>query len=616
MADEAFGRMKGFRSLLWPASVWFGLGSGLLEVVVLAVRKRWLEPTFLLSPQFVWMVPVDAVSLLVAAGVGVFATARLLPGRIAYPVAIFSLAFLSCLGPLFAVPRLHYLAVLLLAAGSAAQLTRLVLRSSDRYFALAPRTIGLMVALVVCLGAGLNGWRSLQIHRAISALPAPPANAPNVVLIVLDTVRTESLSLYGYPKPTTPELERLAKTAVVFDAAIAPAPWTLPSHASMFTGHWPHELSADWKSPLDSTYPTLADVLRARGYVTEGFVANLIYGSAVHGLNRGFIGYEDFPVSAGQTVLSSSLGAMISSDSRLRRVIDNHRILGRKTAGEVNGEFLSWLSHRDQRPFFAFLNYMDAHEPYLPPAPYDTQFGPPRQRTNFVHSTIDAFRPGKWAMSPKEAKIEVGQYDGAIAYIDHEVGRVVSELQTRHLLDNTLLIVVSDHGEHLGEHRQFGHGNSLYRQVIGVPLVIAFHDRIPGGTTIHEPVTLRDIPATVLDLIGAESGTPFPGASLSRFWRRQAPDRQAVEGPVLSEASRRAFGVQQPWYPLFKGNMRSIVQDGFHYIQNDNGDEELYDFERDHLEERNLAQSTEGRQLVARLRATLAETVARPTAAK
>ena len=116
----------------------------------------------------------------------------------------------------------------------------------------------------------------------------------------MDTVRAGNLSLYGYLRPTTPRLEQFAKTGVRFDRAIAAAPWTLPSHAAMFTGRFPHEISADFRAPLDSARLTLAEAMRARGYMTAGFVANTYYCNAENGLGRGFAHYEDYPISASE----------------------------------------------------------------------------------------------------------------------------------------------------------------------------------------------------------------------------------------------------------------------------------------------------------------------------
>src|SRR5262249_1413595 len=134
-------------------------------------------------------------------------------------------------------------------------------------------------------------------RSSLGRRPAPPRGAKNVLLIVLDTVRAQSLSLYGYSRDTTPNLRRIAARGVRFDQALSTAPWTAPSHASMFTGRWPHELSIGWSRPLDATHPTLAEFLSARGYKTAGFVANTTYCSYETGLDRGFARYDDYDVT-------------------------------------------------------------------------------------------------------------------------------------------------------------------------------------------------------------------------------------------------------------------------------------------------------------------------------
>ena len=207
------------------------------------------------------------------------------------------------------------------------------------------------------------GWDRYLEVSAKTKLPPSSPDAPNVLMIVLDTVRAQNLNLYGYHRPTMPKLEQIAKTGVFFEQAVSPAPWTLPSHASMFTGRHPHELSADWTTPLDATYPTLAEILYQHGYVTAGFVANKIYCSYESGLNRGFMHYEDYLVSPGQLIRSSALGREITNNLDLRQRFKYYDDLGGKSAERLNHDFLSWLSRQEQGPFFAFLNYFDAHNP-------------------------------------------------------------------------------------------------------------------------------------------------------------------------------------------------------------------------------------------------------------
>ncbi len=409
-----------------------------------------------------------------------------------------------------------------------------------------------------------------------------------MLLIVLDTVRAQNLSLYGYARSTTPELEQLAKAGVVFERALSTSPWTLPSHVSMFTGRFPHEVSADWLTPLDSTYPTLAEVFSASGYVTAGFVANLLYCTYETGLNRGFIHYEDYPISLGMIIQSSWL-ARLTIDVGLQKITDNRQKLVRKSAAELNEDFLRWLSQKDQRPFFVFLNYFDAHAPYLPPKPFDTQFGPKRAWP----------APPRRTWSPQEIQVAIDAYDGSIAYLDYHLGLLFGELQKRDLLKNTLVIIMSDHGEQFGEHGLFDHGNSLYRPLLHVPLFIAFPSRVPEDIRVHEPVSLRDLPATVMDLVKFEDGPQFPGDSLARYWNG-SHDPSSLATLLLSEVSK-GINVGE-WQPVSKGDMKSLVVNGLHYIKNGDGREELYDFEIDMNEERNLASSDEGRRVLAEFR--------------
>src|SRR5262249_22791331 len=153
----------------------------------------------------------------------------------------------------------------------------------------------LLVGMVVTIMLVTIGGRAWSERRAASALPPSPVGARNVLLVVWDTVRAGNLSLYGYGRPTTPHLEGLAGRGLRFDLAFSSS-WTLPSHASVFTGRWPHELGVDWKSPLRDDVPTLAEYLSSRGYDTAGFAANVDYCSRETGLGRGMVHYEDFPL--------------------------------------------------------------------------------------------------------------------------------------------------------------------------------------------------------------------------------------------------------------------------------------------------------------------------------
>jgi len=588
---------------LWTMALWTGLAGGLIEVGIAAARRQWYLPPYIVSPQLVWMIPVDAVAFaaLLAFGLSIVAQWKGVWRHVRAWHALFAFGMLSAAGPLLAIPRLHWAAVLVAAAGSATQLSR--------RFGTNPRTLARQVpwllGAVVLLTVVVNGTLMFRERRQLSALPAAPANAPNVVLVVLDTVRTESLSLYGYQKPTSPELEKIAASGVVFRSAISTAPWTLPSHSSMFTGRLPNEMSGGWRTPLDGTFPTLAETLRSAGYATGGFVANVGYVSAGHGLNRGFIHYEDLPNSAGATLVASSLGALVGTEDHVRELIRYHRVLPRKTATQVTDELLAWVKgHEGRRPFFAFANFMDGHEPYLPPEPFASRFGPPHSYEHLIHDPTDATRPGK--VDTPKAVIEEDRraYESGIAYMDHELGRMVAGLREDGLLDNTLFIVVADHGEQFGEHRLFGHGNSLYMPLVHVPLVLSFPSRVPPGRRVETPVTLRDLPATVMDLAGLRGRGVFPGVSLAPCWQGGV-DAPCSEPALISQASVRTFGLVRPWYPLSHGDMQSVVADGFHYIWNSNGSQELYELAVDPAEAHDLIDTDAGRVVANRLKALL-----------
>jgi arylsulfatase A-like enzyme len=194
--------------------------------------------------------------------------------------------------------------------------------------------------------------------------------------------------------------------------------------------------------------------------------------------------------------------------------------------------------------------------------------------------------------SPAEIAAREAQYDGAIAYMDAQLDRLLGDLRRRGLLDNTIVVVVSDHGEHWGDHRRLSHGNTLYRQLLQVPLVIRYPARVPAGTVVTEPVSLVDLPATVRDLAGLPRGTRFPGASLALRTAGAAEAPAAATRPIVSENAPR--GVPGPL---------SVITGGLHYIRNTDGTEELYDVARDPGDAVDLARTGAGLSALPRVRA-------------
>jgi arylsulfatase A-like enzyme len=591
-------------------AVWFGLLTGFAEVSLVAAQKfllRRFEPqalrsfVFLLqgfNPHVVWMTPVADLLLFSLVGLVLMIGALVWPKLIAPRIATTVFAFLAFSSLLLMVRPIGRYAAFLVAAGLGVQSARLLVRWNVFRSPFLWRTTKWMLALVAALLIGVFGWQGLAERRALAKLPPAAPNAPNVLLITLDTVRARSLSLYGYNRPTTPQLERISKNGVRFDRALVTAPWTLPSHASMFTGRLPHETSADWFKPLDATHPTLAEVLGRHGYATAGFVANLDYCNSATGLSRGFVHYEEYPISLGQIALSSTLGEWIL-DACIRPLTGYQDLLNRKLAAELNRDFLTWISRNDQRPFFAFLNYFDAHEPFLPPSPFATTFGPNgRPKKNLIMAPE---QNRNW--TEKEIQLERDAYDGSIAYLDQELGLLFDELQRRGKLANTLVIITSDHGEEFSEHQIMGHGYDVYLPTLHVPLLIQLPSRVPAGAKVSDVVSLRDLPATIMDLLKLDDKTSFPGNSLARYWDGSRNAKPGADDALLSELD---FAPNLPAsYPLSRGNMKSLVFGAYHYIRNGDGSEQLYNLEKDPNETSELSRSESERQVLDRFRVSL-----------
>ncbi len=576
---------------LVEVAVWFGLLSSLVEVGILTLERGFWYPIMRLSRDYVWMAPLAEVTLFISVAICLFVLSRFWQPLDVVALVVFVCSLLASLNLLMLVPRLHHAAALVLAIGLAVQTVRMVSARLDSFRALIRCTLVWMVGLAVLLGLGVPGWQLVAQRQALAQLPAAPSNAPNVLFITLDTVRAANLSLYGYSRPTTPQLERIAKSGVVFDRALAAAPWTLPSHASMFTGRYPHELSTDYTTPLDATYPTLAEFFRAHGYATAGFVANYGYCGYETGLARGFVHYEDYPRSLGQIASSSTLIRTVADNFRLRRLIRNDEHLNRKSAAQLNHDFLSWLARENDKPFFVFLNYFDAHEPYLPPSPFDKKFGPGRKLGKYSPVHRHNWEPSlaHQPLSAEQVREEMDAYDGAIAYLDQQLGFLFDALDKKGVLKNTLVILTADHGEEFGEHGIFDHGYTLYLPALHVPLLISFPERIPSGRRVAEPVSLRTLAATVVELTNLGDGAAFNGPSLSRQLANATGVERPAETPVLSEV--RKVTNRPAWFPASKGDMQSLILEGYHYIKNGDGHEELYDIEADPWEKHDLAGS-------------------------
>ena len=578
-------------------AAWAGMVTGFAVFAEYLIGRYVLDRVNFLDPQLVWKIVVAHIVLFVAAG-GLLLLLGFLwrPLRSAKALlAVFGT--MAIYSALLLVPRMHGIATAVLAAGTAVQAGRMVAPRLPSLRRFMRRSLAAGVSLAALAGIAIALTAAVRERRALAALPAAQPGAPNVLLLIWDTVRALNIGLHGYDRATTPNLDALTGLSIVFDRAFVSAPWTLSSHGTIFTGRWPFDLTASWRVPLDDRHPVIAEVLAGRGYATGGFVANRIFGPPDYGLARGFNHYEYFPLRIGTVMETAPLVRRMIG--RFNRVFDTHYSAERRSAASITQSFLAWQRKHDGRPFFAFLNMFDAHEPYNPPSPWNTKFGESQHR----RITFDA--------PPTDGMVRDlhNAYDGGIAYLDDQLRVLLEELERRGVLDNTVVIVTSDHGEHFGEHGLIDHGNSLYAPLLHVPLVIRLPGAQAAGTRVAAAVSLRDIAATINDLAGIDA-TTLPGRSLARFWRQPA-DTTAAPEPLLAMVP---FAPRQPeWYPLARGDIRSVIVWPWQYIRNGDGSEELYDLENDAagLVDRSVSDPA----ALARLRATLDTFPARTTLA-
>jgi arylsulfatase A-like enzyme len=305
------------------------------------------------------------------------------------------------------------------------------------------------------------------------------------------------------------------------------------------------------------------------------------------GMARGFVHFEDHQAASVSGALEVTWGGrLLMGASRLmaRALGDPTGLTPLKRAPDVLGPLLEWIDKGRGRPFFATVNLMDAHSPYLAPREFAARFGVPPRRglAERIRSRL-AGGPAPSAEERQRTWLNRQRiYDACIAYLDHELGRLLDELDRRGRLANTIVIVTSDHGEEFGEHGTVSHGHSLYWPALHVPLIIWYPGGVPSGTRVEQPVSLRAVPATIASLAGIAGDLPFPGLPLSRFWTDSAPAPDTVLAELSPPPGPRGPG------PVGKGPMKSLVSGRLHYIRNGDGSEELYDVDADPFERTNL----------------------------
>jgi arylsulfatase A-like enzyme len=561
--------------------LWFGLVTGLGEAAVRTVCYGLRAEHLFYNEHFLWMTPTAEGILFLAFGIPLGALAQTLLPKAAQAITAGMLSFLATLGIALASGAIYAWCALLLAAGVAWRLSSLTRRRPQLFPTFCRATLPALVGIALALAAAVFGFQLYQDHQGAALGPRPGFRTPNVLLVVLDAVRADALSVYATDGASTPFLDGLARRTLVFESALAPSSWTLPSHATFLTGRYPRGLSVDWYKPLDDRPRTLPEVLREQGFATAGFVGNTKYCPRTSGLRRGFGHYEDFTFGWGEILQHSAFVQLLDRQLGGFGFLGVYDELGRKPACRVTDGFLHWVDGHGPRPFFAMLNYFDAHAPYFPSSLPDPRRTLTHDEKTRLHDLADA----DWSELKPQAEFLRTCYLAKVHELDAELQRLTEELDGRGTLENTVLIVTADHGEQFGEHGVFSHGNSLYRPVVHVPLLIAWPSRITQGRRIMTPVSLKDLPATILDLLGLSAGDPLPGRSFRPKADAASAGRQEPLFAMLSPAPNSDRFAKTP---VARGTMFACLDQGIYLIREADGTLQAFDFLADPRESKDL----------------------------
>jgi arylsulfatase A-like enzyme/Flp pilus assembly protein TadD len=413
-----------------------------------------------------------------------------------------------------------------------------------------PKKINLIaICLLLLPGAACQKPKEAGAPAAkTDPAPAPRAWLPlNLVLVTIDTLRADRLGCYGHDGNLTPHLDRLAESGVLFESSVAQAPSTTPSHASMFTGMYPtvHGVRNAGGFALEQSHQTLAEILREKGWKTAAFVGSAVL-DRVYGMNQGFDVYDD-RMPAGST------DAAVAEEPSRR-------------AASVVDKATQWLrGHKDAVPFFLWVHVYDPHAPHDPPQPFRRKF---------------AGRP----------------YDGEVAYIDQELGRLLDVVADKAPADKTLTVVLADHGESLSEHGEYYHGIFLYDSTLRIPWIMS-GPGIPRGVRITSQARTIDLLPTVMDLIGGKTAAAVQGSSLVPAFTGNPTDT--------------SYSYAEALYPKLNmgwAELRSIRTTRWKYVRAPRA--ELYDLEKDPRETRNVIEQNHAEAL--KLQKVLQDTVASP----
>jgi choline-sulfatase len=396
------------------------------------------------------------------------------------------------------------------------------------------RFIILILALILVTAGAILAFRSIRSSQKDEILSdLLTLKKPNVLLITVDTIRADHLPSYGYKVIRTPNLDSLAKRGILFRQCATAAPLTLPSHCSIMTGLYPtfHGVRINGNNALSLDHLTLAEAYSANGYKTGAFIGAFVLDGR-WGLNQGFDHYDDY------------------FDLKKFKKLDLGLV--QRPGNEVVDAALGWMNDQKEKPFFAWVHLYDAHTPYSPPEPFRSEYG---------------------------SSGLVGLYDGEIAFVDEQIGRCLSWLDKKNLREKTIVAVIGDHGEGLGDHGELTHGYFIYDYAVHVPFILSTPVKGASGLQISSQVRTIDLYPTLLQASGISIPKEIQGNSL---WR--VISGQDVEKPVFAYSESMTPSIQYGWSPLL-----SLRTPNYKFI--DAPHPELYDLAKDPEEESNIRES-------------------------
>jgi arylsulfatase A-like enzyme len=429
---------------------------------------------------------------------------------------------------------------------------------------------------------------------------------PNIILIVMDTVRADHLSCYGYFRKTTPNIDKIANQGVLFENAFSAAPWTPPSHASIFSGRYPSDHKTIGRNiSLNKDVPVIPEILSQKHYRTIGITCCRMLNHE-SGFSRGFDKYVD--VSAARKTTRDVMQS-------ITRGPDKGAYLANATIKKLLKEH---IQKNKQQPFFMFINYFESHTPYDPPRPFKSKFCNKLTQSKiylnefilrkflaktterFADNNLDisrlqfiasggggfSFAAKKLSISDKEWAVVKSWYDGEINYLDSRIGELISFLKDSGIFENTILVLTADHGEIFGEHGLAVHPLCLYDSVLRVPLIFSGPPIANHGKRLSQIVSTVDIFPTILDIAGVKASDKIAGRTLYPFNERQTHKSICAEYGGLHLLSLRAKYVLEELNKIDQG-CKCVRTDNYKYIYSVDK-EELYDVKNDPAEKVNL----------------------------